>query len=403
MKKWVKILLSVVAVIILTISLVFYFTAGMVDAADAFFMAVKEKDMVKARTYLAEDFKANTNDKALTEFLSSNALLNFKESSWSDRQVNDDGRGELNGSITTETGGLVPIKMTFVKEKDEWKIYAIEKPAAGLQTESTTTAASTANSGSVSSGTGIPDKAQQTAMVKQAMHDFLISVAKKDMTHFRNTVSELWQKQFTVEMLNQGFKQIIDSDANWGVLEKEEPILTAEVKADKDGVIVLSGYYATKPSQVKFEQKYIQEGNVWKLISLSVEATPAAETSTTTSAIPDKAQQTAMVKQAMHDFLVSVAKKDMTHFRSTVSALWQEQFTVERFNATYKAISDSDGNWSVLENLQPALTSEVKADENGVIVLSGNYPTKPNQVTFEQKYIQEGNVWKLVGFSIQAK
>lgn len=395
MKKWVKILLSLAAIATLAVTLVLYFTAGMVDTADAFFMAVKEKDMVKARTYLAEGFKANTNDKVLTEFLSSNALSNVKESSWSDRQVNDDGRGELNGSITTEAGGVVPIKMTFVKENEAWKIYAIEKPAAGLQIEST------ASSGSVSSGSTLPDKVQQTAMVKQAMHDFLISVAKKDMTHFRSTVSTLWQKQFTVEMLNQGFKEIIDSDANWGVLENENPVLTSEVKPDKDGVIVLAGYYSTKPSQVKFEQKYIYEGNAWKLISLSVEASPSTETSS--SSMPDKTQQNKMVKQSMHDFLVSVAKKDMTHFRSTVSALWQEQFTVEKFNATYKAISDSDGDWTVLEKVEPVLTSEVKPDENGIITLTGYYPTKPNQVQFEQKYIYEDNAWKLVGFNIEAK
>lgn len=390
MKKWVKILLSLAAVATLAVTLVFYFTAGMVDASDAFFMAVKEKDMVKARTYLAEDFKANTNDKALTEFLSNNSLSNVKESSWSERKVNDDGRGELNGSITTETGGVVPIKMTFVKENEEWKIYAIEKPAAGLQTEST-----------ASSESSLPDKNQQTAMVKQAMHDFLISVAKKDMTHFHSTVSVLWQKQFTVEMLNQGFKEIIDSDANWAVLENEEPVLTSTVKLDKDGVIVLAGYYPTKPSQVKFEQKYIYEGNAWKLISLSVEATPSTETSS--ASMPDKTQQSAMVKQSMHDFLVSVTKKDMTHFRSTVAALWQEQFTVEKFNATYKAISDSDGDWTVLEKMEPVLTSEVKPDENGIIKLVGYYPTKPNQVQFTQKYIYEGNSWKLVGFNIEAK
>jgi len=49
--------------------------------------------------------------------------------------------------------------------------------------------------------------------------------------------------------------------------------------------------------------------------------------------LPAQAEQIALVKQSMHDFLISVAKKDMEHFRSTVSDLWQQQFTIEKFQS----------------------------------------------------------------------
>ena len=257
MNKWLKIGLGVVACIVLGIAAVFYFTSGMVDTADAFFKAVKERDIAKARGYLAEDFKASTDEKALTDFLSRGAILNFKKSSWSNRQISG-GRGELNGSITTETGGVVPIKMTFVKENDKWKIYAIQKPTAGLQTED--------------SSPTVPAKSDQVALVKQSMHDFIVSVDKKNMEHFRGTVSRLWQKQYTTEQLNQAFKAIIDSGANWAALDDFEPVLAAKSKVDENGVLVLSGYYATKPSQVYFVQKYIYEGVSWKLLGFSIEA-----------------------------------------------------------------------------------------------------------------------------------
>lgn len=135
MKRWMKILLGVVVIFTLTIStivaVVFYSTSGMVDTANHFFNSVKQKDIAKARSYLAEDFKASTDEKALMEFLSKSAILNFRESSWSERTTSG-GRGELNGSIITDTGGIVLIKMMFVKENDSWKIYAIQKPTAGL-------------------------------------------------------------------------------------------------------------------------------------------------------------------------------------------------------------------------------------------------------------------------------
>lgn len=271
MKTWVKILLGIAAFIALIITVVFYFTAGMIDSADAFFIAVKQKDMATARTYLAEDFKAHTDEKALTEFLSSSAILNFKESSWSNREVNN-GRGQLEGTITTETGGVVPIKLSFVKENNEWKIYSIQKPTAGLQTETPPTTPPSSPSTS-----SVPTPAEQVVLVKQSMHDFFISVGKKDMTHFRSTISTLWQDQFTTEQLNQAFKSIIDTNENGSILENATPVLLPDVKVDENGVLLLKGLYSTPASQVQFEQKYIQEETAWKLIAFRILFKPNKE------------------------------------------------------------------------------------------------------------------------------
>jgi len=259
MKKWVKILIGIVAVFVVAVSTVFYLTSGMVDTADAFFKAIKQQDIAKARSYLSEDFKASTDEAALKNFLSKGAILNFKEASWSNRQYSG-GRGELNGSITTNTGGVVPVKMMFVKENNAWKIYAIQKPTAGLQSEDTSPTT--------------PTKSDQIALVKQSMHDFVVSVGKKDMTHFRSTISQLWQKQVTTEQLNQAFKSIIDSGANWSVLDGYQPLMSSDSKVNENGILTLAGHYPTQPSEVYFEQKYIYEGVAWKLFGFNIQAKP---------------------------------------------------------------------------------------------------------------------------------
>lgn len=258
MNKWLKILLGVAVFLVLAIAAAFFFTSGIVETADDFFKAVKSKDMAKARSFLAEEFKASTDEKALNDFLSSSALLNFKECKWSNRQISG-GRGELEGSVTTETGGAIPIKMMFVKEKDAWKIYAIQKPAAGLKAESSPPA--------------VPTKSAQVALVKQSMRDFIISINNKSMEHFRSTVSQLWQKQYTTEKLNQAFKVIIDSGVNWSVLNDLDPVIMSDPVVDKDGVLLLEGHYPTKPGRVYFKQKYIYEGVAWKLLGFNIEVT----------------------------------------------------------------------------------------------------------------------------------
>ena len=159
MKRWMKIVLGVVVVIVLAVAGGLYFTSGIVDTANDFFKAVQQKDMVKARGYLAEELKASADERTLAAFLARNALTSVKDTSCSSREVSG-GKGELTGTVTTESGGTVPLKLIFVKEKDVWKIYAIQKPAAGLQTDkpSTTAAAASAT---------IPGKPEQIALIKQ--------------------------------------------------------------------------------------------------------------------------------------------------------------------------------------------------------------------------------------------
>lgn len=255
MKKALKIILGIVAAIAVLIIAIFYFTSGMVDTADAFFKAVKQQDIAKARSYLSEDFKASTDENALKAFLSKGAILNFKEASWSERSING-GQGKLNGSITTETGGVVPIKLMFVKENDGWKIYAIQKPTAGLQSQD--------------ASPSVPNKAEQVALIKQSMKNFAVASNNKNMESFRKTISQLWQKQVTTEQLNQAFAPFIEKGIDLTVLDPLEPSFDNEPKIDKNGVLTITGRYPTRPSQLTFEQQYIYEGTSWKLVGFKV-------------------------------------------------------------------------------------------------------------------------------------
>jgi hypothetical protein len=119
MKTFLKVLVGLAVLISVVIAVLagigFYATSGMTDTANEFFRAVKQQDMTKAHGYLAAEFKASTDEAALKTFLSQSAILNFKETSWSGRSLSD-GRGDLRGSITTETGGYVPIRVVLVKE-----------------------------------------------------------------------------------------------------------------------------------------------------------------------------------------------------------------------------------------------------------------------------------------------
>ncbi|UTW03960.1 hypothetical protein KDX31_02720 [Amphritea atlantica] len=254
MKKLVKILLGLVGVFVLAIVAVFYFTSDMVASADEFFTAIKNKDMNKAYTYLSEDFQANTSQSDLEAYLQKNLIHKFKEASWESRSING-GRGSLIGSITTESGGVVPITLSFVKGKNGWKIYSLQKPSSGIQEES--------------SPVEMPSEQEQVQLVSRSMRVFAASVNEKSMAKFHSYVSNLWQQEFTVEKFDEAFGAFYNVGVDLTVLDNYSPQFKTKPSIDENGVLVITGHYPTEPSQVYFEQKYVYEGLGWKLVGFS--------------------------------------------------------------------------------------------------------------------------------------
>lgn len=255
MKKLLKILLGVVGVFVLAIVAIFFFTADMTKIADEFFLAVKGKDMDKAYSYLSEDFQTNTTKSDLQKYLEANSMSNFKEASWESRSING-GRGDLTGSITTESGGVVPITLSFVKGESGWKIYSIQKPSSGIQEES------------VSSE--VPSEQELVQLVNQSMNVFAESVNERNMVKFHSYVSALWQQQFTTEKFDEAFGSFYDLGLDFTLLRNYSPQFSSKPTIDEDGVLLISGHYPTQPNKVYFTQKYIFEGLGWKMVGFNI-------------------------------------------------------------------------------------------------------------------------------------
>lgn len=254
MKTLLKIVLGFIGLIVLAVIAVFYFTADLVGVADEFFLAIKDGDVETAYSHLSDDFKADTSQAELVAFMKSNRLSDFDESSWQSRSVSG-GRGELEGSITTTSGGVVPVALDFVKGQGGWKIYSIRKPDSGLQTET--------------AEVQIPSEEDQVRLVRDAMHVFAVSVNERSMAKFHAHTSNLWQRQFSIEDFDEAFGTFYQLGADLTVLDNFTPRFDAPASLGDDGVLRIAGHYPTEPDQLHFEQKYIFEGLGWKLVGFS--------------------------------------------------------------------------------------------------------------------------------------
>jgi hypothetical protein len=255
MKKLLKILVGIGVVVVLGIVAVFFLTGDLTRTADQFFAAVKNRDYPGAYQYLSEDFRASTPQSELVPFLEQSALLGFKQASWSRRSISN-GRGELEGSVTTETGGVVPIKLGFVDENGRWLIYSLQKSTAGL--------------GGAESDGRAPDQAVRTALVAEAMSNLALSIKAKDISPFYRHISHMWQQQTTPQNLATAFKPFLDREVDLAQLDGVSPTFDGAPTVDEDGLLLLKGHYPARPAAVNFEFKYVYEGVGWKLLGAHV-------------------------------------------------------------------------------------------------------------------------------------
>lgn len=137
----------------------------------------------------------------------------------------------------------------------------------------------------------------------------------------------------------------------------------------------------------------------WKIYSISKpsaglqEESPAAQ-------MPSEREQIKLVRDSMHVFAVSVREGNMSKMHDHVSSLWQDQFSVGQFDDAFGSFYQFGDALLVLDEHTPQFSDAATVNDEGILILKGFYPTQPNKLHFEHKYIYEGLGWKLMGLNV---
>ena len=256
MGKLLKVLAVISAVVVIAISLAWYFTSGIVDATEQFFVAVKSGDADKIDQYLSAEFKARTGRKLLNEYLVNNALSNHREVKWSSRSVKGD-RGYLMGTLTTASGEAVPLMVSLIKKDQGWKIYSLQKSTAGLHVALMPVQA--------------PSGQALSTLISESMYVFANAVKVKNMQTMHRHISQLWQQQINVQQLNNSFKGFYPLGDALLKLKDHRPRLSREPSINNEGVLIVEGWYPSSPKKLFFRHQYVYEQTGWKLLGFNVD------------------------------------------------------------------------------------------------------------------------------------
>jgi hypothetical protein len=251
---WKKILGGFLLIVVVAIGLIFWLTSGMGETADAFFAALKKHDYPTAERYLSADFKANTSESALRAFVKHNRLDRVKETHWESRSM-ESGRGTLKGSVILDNGDAIPLVMKFVKNGDNWQIYAIEKAAAGLQT--------------LQESSPLPSPEDQTRLAKRTVALFANAMESRNMRKLWEGLGTPMQRQFTPADLQKAFQSVMNAQVDWEGLKRLDPLFDHPARLDQ-GILKMSFYYPTRPAPLEFHLEFIKEGGEWKPVSIEL-------------------------------------------------------------------------------------------------------------------------------------
>jgi hypothetical protein len=117
--------------------------------------------------------------------------------------------------------------------------------------------------------------------------------------------------------------------------------------------------------------------------------------------IPDQDELKTMTDSAITSFGKAVKKKDFSGFYKEIAGMWQKETTPEKLNEAFKDFFDKDIDLpAAIKGMEPVFNQKAHIEGEGVLVLKGYYPTTPNRIVFQLKYIQEEGEWKLVGINV---
>lgn len=245
-----------------------------------------------------------------------------------------------------------------------------------------------------------PDK-ELKGLVFDSLFAFNKAVQEKSFAKFyEERLSPQFQKQFPLEKFTAIFQAFIDKGYDISNIAKSEPIFDTPPAIGSDGLLVLNGHYPTKPNKVTFKLTYVYESSAWKILGINVQATPSVEN---TGEVPTNKEVKKLALDSLLLFNVALQTKSFDNFYTKISQLWQKEITPEELLRIFRPFVDQNANIAPIAKEQPDFDGTPTVNTDGILVLKGSYPTQPNKVFFELKYVFEDESWKLVGINVQVK
>ena len=118
---------------------------------------------------------------------------------------------------------------------------------------------------------------------------------------------------------------------------------------------------------------------------------------------PDDRTVARLIRQSMNEFAQAISHRSFVNFYADVSKAWQSQLSETQLERAFQGFIDQDVNLTGVTDLSPVFDATPMVSTEGLLLVSGHYPTKPYEVIFVFKYVYENEEWKLFGLDVNLR
>ena len=105
--------------------------------------------------------------------------------------------------------------------------------------------------------------------------------------------------------------------------------------------------------------------------------------------IPDKSELKSMTQASILSFGEAVKKQDFSSFYEDIAPIWQKQTTATKLRDAFTDFYNKEIDLgAAIEGKDPVFNHPASIDSDGVLVVQGYYPTTPNRIVFQLKYLR---------------
>jgi len=126
-------------------------------------------------------------------------------------------------------------------------------------------------------------------------------------------------------------------------------------------------------------------------------------TDAVTQPVPPELELRKLVRDNLLRFNEAIASKSFDAFYDSVAVKWQDQLTKGQLQRAFQPFVDKQIDLSGIEKVEPVWDAPVSVGTDGLLILSGYFPTEPYRVHFSLKFLYELPSWKLFGIDVNLR
>jgi hypothetical protein len=267
------------------------------ETARAFFDQVQAGQTMAAYDSAAFSFRAQQSLKFFETALKEQDLDAITAVTYGPVEIDEARTGaKLNAEFETKSGRKRTLVVSLAKESGDWRVLALrsarDSATGRIQARFSTLGLGVDFHEPVNRAPA-PDETAAKEMAKDTLLLFDEAVGQKSFADFFVHCSLTWQEQLVtgapqpgrpmtmlkplspaesavgIARLDRAFRVFIEKQARISEIKNVEPKLDP-VLVGTEGLLVLSGEYATQPYATVFQLKYIYELPKWKLFGIDV-------------------------------------------------------------------------------------------------------------------------------------